>query len=330
MKSEDSRKPAARSARRTARPSGYSKGWASRPASRIGPAHVVEAGAVTISEYEIDEDKVDAELERFHGAVAEVARSSCASCEQGRRAARRRGRGARLPARGAPADADRLARDARRRDPHRASSGSTPKRRCSSRSRKVAQDFAALDDPYLAARADDVREVGDRLMRNLTQTPYAAFTDLPEGAIVVAEELTPADTALLDPSASPASRPSWAAPKATPRSWRARSACRRCSASPELLRMSRAPGDRSSSTAAPGRVVVNPSAGHARGVPAPARCCERDEQQLGAPAQPARRHPRRRSAIGLLANRRAAARGGAGDATPARRASACCAPSSCS
>ena len=64
----------------------------------------------------------------------------------------------------------------------------------------VAQEFAALDDAYLAARAEDVREVGDRLIRNLTKTPFAAFSHLPEGTIIVAEDLTPADTALMDPA----------------------------------------------------------------------------------------------------------------------------------
>ncbi len=63
----------------------------------------------------------------------------------------------------------------------------------------MPQEFEGLDDAYLAARADDVREVGNRLLRNLTKTPYEAFKHLPEGAIVIAEELTPADTALLDP-----------------------------------------------------------------------------------------------------------------------------------
>ena len=43
----------------------------------------------------------------------------------------------------------------------------------------IAQSFAAIDDPYIAARVDDVREVGDRLIRNLTKTPFAAFSQLP-------------------------------------------------------------------------------------------------------------------------------------------------------
>src|SRR5690606_18099328 len=54
-------------------------------------------------------------------------------------------------------------------------------------------------DPYLAARVQDVREVGRRLLRNLTQSPFQAFRHLAEGTIVVAEEITPADTALMNP-----------------------------------------------------------------------------------------------------------------------------------
>jgi phosphotransferase system enzyme I (PtsI) len=65
---------------------------------------------------------------------------------------------------------------------------------------EIAEGFAALSDQYLAARADDIREVGERLIRNLTKTPYAAFATLPPGTIVIAEELSPADTALLDPA----------------------------------------------------------------------------------------------------------------------------------
>ncbi len=64
---------------------------------------------------------------------------------------------------------------------------------------QVAESFAAMGDAYLAARIDDIRVVGLRLVRNLTKTPYAAIQKLPEGTIILAEELTPADTALMDP-----------------------------------------------------------------------------------------------------------------------------------
>ncbi|MGC5204414.1 hypothetical protein ACPXA8_27935, partial [Klebsiella pneumoniae] len=63
----------------------------------------------------------------------------------------------------------------------------------------IKASFAAMDDAYLAARADDVNEVGVRLIRNLLQQHYNPFEDTPEGSILIAEEITPADTALMNP-----------------------------------------------------------------------------------------------------------------------------------
>jgi len=64
---------------------------------------------------------------------------------------------------------------------------------------EVAKNFAAMDDPYLRSRGQEVREVGLRLVRNLTRTHFSSFGHLAPGSIVIAEEITPADTALMDP-----------------------------------------------------------------------------------------------------------------------------------
>ncbi len=64
---------------------------------------------------------------------------------------------------------------------------------------EIAKSFAAMRDPYLAARIEDIRVVGTRLIRNLIKKPYVAYSGVPEGAIILADELTPADTALMDP-----------------------------------------------------------------------------------------------------------------------------------
>ena len=63
----------------------------------------------------------------------------------------------------------------------------------------MAEAFAAMDDPYLAARIADVREVGRRLVESLDNAAPTGFEALPQGAVIVADELSPADTALLDP-----------------------------------------------------------------------------------------------------------------------------------
>src|SRR5437764_2102796 len=64
---------------------------------------------------------------------------------------------------------------------------------------EIGKAFAAMPDPYLAARIDDIRVVGARLIRNLLKRPYIAYSGLSGGAIILAEEVTPADTALMDP-----------------------------------------------------------------------------------------------------------------------------------
>ena len=64
----------------------------------------------------------------------------------------------------------------------------------------MAEAFAAMDDPYLAARMADIREVGRRLVESLGgKNVDGNFDHLPPNAVVVADELSPADTALLDP-----------------------------------------------------------------------------------------------------------------------------------
>ncbi len=51
----------------------------------------------------------------------------------------------------------------------------------------------------MAERADDLRDVRDRLLRILVGGERTDLGDLPEGSVVIAERLTPSDTARLDP-----------------------------------------------------------------------------------------------------------------------------------
>ncbi len=60
--------------------------------------------------------------------------------------------------------------------------------------------LSAEDTASLTRRADEVREIARRLIRNLTRAPFRSFAGLPEGAILVCESLRPADAALLDPA----------------------------------------------------------------------------------------------------------------------------------
>jgi len=54
---------------------------------------------------------------------------------------------------------------------------------------KVATEFAAMDDPYLNARADDVQAVGRQLCLALIGREESSLEDIPDGAILIAEDI---------------------------------------------------------------------------------------------------------------------------------------------
>ncbi|NLV04606.1 phosphoenolpyruvate--protein phosphotransferase [Haloarcula rubripromontorii] len=60
------------------------------------------------------------------------------------------------------------------------------------------EQFEGMDG-RMAERADDLRDVRDRLLRLLTDGERVDLGDLPDGSVVLAERLTPSDTAQLDP-----------------------------------------------------------------------------------------------------------------------------------
>jgi len=174
------------------------RGFSVSPGIAVGPCFVVETGRVPVPERPIAAEAVADERARFADAVAKA-----------RRQLRKlRGKAQQLPETAAEdvgvlLDAhlamigdSRLVRGVDRRI---ADARINAEAAVQAEIEEIARSFQAMGDPYLAARAADVREVGARLIRNLLQRPYRAFSDLPEGTVVLAEELTPADTALLDP-----------------------------------------------------------------------------------------------------------------------------------
>jgi phosphotransferase system enzyme I (PtsI) len=168
------------------------------PGIAIGPAFVSDDGEIAVPEYRIAADKIEAERERFAAAVA-------LSLKQLRKL---KGKASALPDSAAEEvgyllDAhiamltnSRLVRGVERRiNAERINA----ERAVQMEIADIGESFAAMGDAYLAARGEDIRVVGARLIRNLTKTPYAALQHVPEGTVILAEELTPADTALMDP-----------------------------------------------------------------------------------------------------------------------------------
>ncbi len=165
----------------------------------IGTLYLHDSGTITVPELRIPANRLDAECVRFTEAAANAGHQ----VEQLQDKAGRLG--------GAAGEELGYLLDAYRQMLH----GSRLLRGVETRIRndrinaeaavqqeinEIVRGFEAMDDPYLAARVADIKDIGRRLLRALTNTAYRPFTALPRNAVIVAEEMTPADTALLDPA----------------------------------------------------------------------------------------------------------------------------------
>ena len=63
---------------------------------------------------------------------------------------------------------------------------------------EIVTMFESLDDEYLRERASDIKDVGKRMMCKLKGVKSNPFEGINEDVIVVAEDLTPSDTATMD------------------------------------------------------------------------------------------------------------------------------------
>jgi phosphotransferase system enzyme I (PtsI) len=168
------------------------------PGVAIGSAFVSEAGEIAVPEYRLDADAIAPELERFRATLARSLKQlrKLKSKAAGLPDAAAEEIGFLLDAHLAMLTNSRLVRGVERRISEERVNA---ERAVQMEIAAIADSFAAMEDAYLAARIDDIRVVGARLVRNLTRTPYAAYQGLPEGTVIIAEELSPADAALLDP-----------------------------------------------------------------------------------------------------------------------------------
>jgi len=63
---------------------------------------------------------------------------------------------------------------------------------------KFVRAFDGVPDPYLRERAADVRDVGRRVVAALIASDSSNVRDIPEGSILVADDLLPSATARFD------------------------------------------------------------------------------------------------------------------------------------
>jgi len=169
------------------------------PGLALGSAHVSDLTALSVPEYSITAEEADAELERFDEAVA-LSRHQLLKLKE--KSAALHGPAAEevgylLDAHLAMLTHSRLLRGVVARIRGQSINAEAAVR---IEIETIAESFALMGDAYLAARIDDIRVVGSRLIRNLTKTPFTSIGKLPVGTVLLADELTPADTALLDPT----------------------------------------------------------------------------------------------------------------------------------
>jgi len=168
------------------------------PGIAIGPAHIGDGGDLPVYESHVAETEIEAERDRFAEAVAVSIKQlrKLKTKASGLPESAAEEVGYLLDAHLAMLSNSRLVRGV---DQRITRARINAERAVQIEINEIAQSFATMRDPYLAARIEDIRVVGTRLIRNLIKKPYVAYSAVAAGAVILAEELSPADTALMDP-----------------------------------------------------------------------------------------------------------------------------------
>lgn len=169
------------------------------PGVGIGVAHVRETGAIEVPTYAVPAAKIGAERQRLADAVARVRRQVQRLQARTKMMPGAAGEevGLLLEAHLQMLGDSRLIRGADRRI---AENRVNAEAAISVEIAEIGRAFAAMEDAYFASRLDDIREVGNRLVRTLTKAPTKAFSAVKAGSIVLADQLTPGDAAQLNPA----------------------------------------------------------------------------------------------------------------------------------
>lgn len=168
------------------------------PGIAVGQVHVRESGSIAVPEYAIKAGEVDGETKRLDAALKtaqrQIGRLKSKAGSMPPSAAEEMG--FLLEAYEQMLGDSRLVRGSYRRiKDDRINAEAAVQAEIND----ITEGFAALGDSYIAARMDDIREVAERIIRALTQTHVRPLNTVPKGSIIISEEMTPADTAQLNP-----------------------------------------------------------------------------------------------------------------------------------
>jgi len=170
------------------------KGIAASPGIEIGKAYVLKEQQIIINKENITEDMVEKEIDRLEGAIAQ-SRAQVEKIKE--RAEKELGRdkaeifGAHLMVLEDPVFIDEI--KAKIKDDK-----ITAENAASIVSQNYIMMFNNMEDEYMKERAADVKDVSDRIIKNILGIPIETLAEFGEKVIVIAKDLTPSDTAQMN------------------------------------------------------------------------------------------------------------------------------------
>jgi len=168
-------------------------GVAASPGIEIGKAHVIKPQQISINKETIAKDDLDKEIEKLDLAVAssrEQLEKIKAKAEKELGSDKAEIFGAHLMVLEDPVFLDEIKTKIREEL-------ITADNAVSQVVNNYVEIFSNMEDEYMKERAADVKDVGERIIKNLLGIPTDSLT-LTEKVIIIAKDLTPSDTAQMD------------------------------------------------------------------------------------------------------------------------------------
>ncbi|MCF6097499.1 phosphoenolpyruvate--protein phosphotransferase [Thermovorax subterraneus] len=170
------------------------QGIAASPGIEIGKAFVLKEIEIKINTANIEEDKIDGEIKRLEEGIAK-SREQLIKIKE--KAERELGKDkaqifdAHIMVLDDPMFMDEIREKIK-------SERITVENAISQVAKKYVDMFNSMEDEYLKERAADIKDVSERLIKNVLGIPIQSLADLAEEVIVIARDLTPSDTAQMD------------------------------------------------------------------------------------------------------------------------------------
>jgi phosphoenolpyruvate-protein phosphotransferase (PTS system enzyme I) len=156
----------------------------------VGPAFVPQTGRPEPERDRIAEDEIDAELQRFRNAVEAVVGRLSETIEGMRQSGNEDEAGI-FEFHAEMAEDPELTSAVEQRVENLQS----PEAAVLAAGEEYAAEFTAMDDEYLSARADDVRDVTRQISAELMGRAASGFEAMQKPSVVLAQSLAPSDTA---------------------------------------------------------------------------------------------------------------------------------------